>query len=310
MRSARAAVVSRCATTRVVRAAVSSLIARFSAAFAARSSAAVASSSSRIAGSASCALPARWAAAGRNQLTTLPREIGQFTSLQNLVLYSNQLAALPPQIGRLTSLQLLDLRGNQLTALPPKIADRLDGGLITELDDNPLTEPLPELIQQGANAVAVYLRSLRSASGPQDSAITRPLQSQIDQASTAARELAPAGRTVSRRVLRRADVRGSNETLNALARTINAELGGTSTGDGWTRHRPAWPAGRQVIWTTKAPPQARPMPVPESRGPATLCDHEGVPRGTAARWKTCYLVRLIAPGRLACLEFLGFWPAL
>ena len=67
-----------------------------------------------------------------------------------------------------------------------------------------------------------------SATGPQDSPITRPglrpVQSQTDQARAVARELAPAGRAVSRRVLRRAGVRGSNETLNALARTINAEL--------------------------------------------------------------------------------------
>ena len=73
-----------------------------------------------------------------------------------------------------------------------------------------------------------------SASGPQDSGITRPVlrpvQSQTDQARTAARELAATGRTVSRRALRRAGLRGSNETLNALARTINAELGGTGEG--------------------------------------------------------------------------------
>jgi hypothetical protein len=73
-----------------------------------------------------------------------------------------------------------------------------------------------------------------SASGPQDSRIIRPVlrpvQSQTDQARAVARELAAAGRTVSRRVLRRAGVRGSNETLNALARTINAELGGTGDG--------------------------------------------------------------------------------
>ena len=69
------------------------------------------------------------------------------------------------------------------------------------------------------------------ASGPQGSGITRPVlrpvQSQIDQAHTVACELAPAGRTVSRRVLRRAGVRGSNETLNVLARSLKAELGGT-----------------------------------------------------------------------------------
>jgi hypothetical protein len=39
------------------------------------------------------------------------------------------------------------------------------------------------------------------------------------------------------------------------------------------------------------------MPVPGSRRPAALCDHEGVPRGTAARWKTRYSVRLTVPRR-------------
>jgi hypothetical protein len=39
------------------------------------------------------------------------------------------------------------------------------------------------------------------------------------------------------------------------------------------------------------------MPLPESRRPATLCDHEGVPRGPTARWKTRYSVRLTVPRR-------------
>jgi hypothetical protein len=34
-----------------------------------------------------------------------------------------------------------------------------------------------------------------------------------------------------------------------------------------------------------------------SRRPAMLCDHEGVPRGTATRWKTRYSVRLTVPRR-------------
>ena len=35
----------------------------------------------------------------------------------------------------------------------------------------------------------------------------------------------------------------------------------------------------------------------ESRRPEGLCDHEGMPRGTASRWKTRYAVRLIVPRR-------------
>jgi Leucine-rich repeat (LRR) protein/GTPase SAR1 family protein len=96
-----------------------------------------------------------------NQLTALPPEIAQLTSLQTLQLNSNQLTALPPEIAQLTSLQQLMLNSNQLTALPPEIAVRLDDGLILNLDGNPLAEPLPELMEQGLGAVAIYLRSLR-----------------------------------------------------------------------------------------------------------------------------------------------------
>jgi hypothetical protein len=44
------------------------------------------------------------------------------------------------------------------------------------------------------------------------------------QAFRIARELAAAGKPVSRRALRGGGVKGSNESLNALARLLNAEL--------------------------------------------------------------------------------------
>ena len=96
-----------------------------------------------------------------NRLTTLPPEIGQLTSLQHLWLDGNQLTTLSPEIGQLTSLRTLRLAANRLTTLPPEIADRLDDGLKVWLDNNPWMEPLPELIRQGEDHVAVYLRSLR-----------------------------------------------------------------------------------------------------------------------------------------------------
>ena len=37
--------------------------------------------------------------------------------------------------------------------------------------------------------------------------------------------------------------------------------------------------------------------LPDSRRPGALCDHRSVPRGTAARWKRRYGVRLIVPRR-------------
>jgi hypothetical protein len=45
------------------------------------------------------------------------------------------------------------------------------------------------------------------------------------QAFHIARELAAAGKPVSRRALRNDGVKGSKESLNALARLLNAELG-------------------------------------------------------------------------------------
>jgi hypothetical protein len=50
----------------------------------------------------------------------------------------------------------------------------------------------------------------------------------ISQARVAASRLTAAGRPVSRRALRSEGIRGSNQALNVLARTINADLAGTA----------------------------------------------------------------------------------
>src|SRR5258708_647081 len=98
-----------------------------------------------------------------NQLTALPPEIGQLTSLGHMRLATNRLTALPPEIGQLTSLQELPLDGNRLTALPLEIAGLLMRGLFFRLDGNPLRDPIPELLGQGATALAAYLDSLGDA---------------------------------------------------------------------------------------------------------------------------------------------------
>ena len=54
------------------------------------------------------------------------------------------------------------------------------------------------------------------------------IPSGIGQARVAASRLTAAGRPVSRRALRSEGIKGSNQALNALARTINAELAGTA----------------------------------------------------------------------------------
>jgi hypothetical protein len=54
------------------------------------------------------------------------------------------------------------------------------------------------------------------------------IPSGIGQARLAASRLTAAGRPVSRRALRSEGIKGSNQALNALAHTVNAELAGTA----------------------------------------------------------------------------------
>ena len=61
-----------------------------------------------------------------------------------------------------------------------------------------------------------------------DARAATAIPSGIGQARVAASRLAAAGKPVSRRALRSEGIRGSNQALNALARTINAELAGTA----------------------------------------------------------------------------------
>lgn len=78
----------------------------------------------------------------------------------------------------------------------------------------------------------------RARSGPLAGTMTAPQQDHdaraaasspgISQARVAASRLAAAGKPVSRRALRSEGIRGSNQTLNALARTISAELARTA----------------------------------------------------------------------------------
>ncbi len=91
------------------------------------------------------------------ELTSLPPEIGQLTSLQSLSLSGNQLTSLPPEIGQLTSLQSLHLSGNQLTSLPPEIG-QLTNLQSLSLRSNPLTSPPPEIVSKGTEAILNYCR--------------------------------------------------------------------------------------------------------------------------------------------------------
>ena len=71
---------------------------------------------------------------GDNQLTSVPAEIGQLTSLDTLDLYDNQLTSVPAEIGQLTSLTGLWLDSNELTSLPAAIRELRAAGCYVQLD--------------------------------------------------------------------------------------------------------------------------------------------------------------------------------
>ena len=95
----------------------------------------------------------------RNQLTVLPPEISKLTNLIILNLSDNQLTALPPEIGKLTNLTTLDLWNSQLTALPHELS-KLTNLTTLALDDNPLPIP-PEILakkDEPATIINYYLQ--------------------------------------------------------------------------------------------------------------------------------------------------------
>jgi hypothetical protein len=79
----------------------------------------------------------------------------------------------------------------------------------------------------GSGASAIMRKALPGQPG-RNARTTAPERcnagSQIGQARLIARRLTAAGKPVTRRALRSAGIRGSNESINAVARKINAEL--------------------------------------------------------------------------------------
>ena len=72
---------------------------------------------------------------GSSQLTSVPAEIGQLSSLTELNLDNNQLTSVPAEIGQITSLQVLTLDDNQLTSVPAAVDELIAAGMYVDLDD-------------------------------------------------------------------------------------------------------------------------------------------------------------------------------
>jgi hypothetical protein len=123
---------------------------------------------------------------------------------------------------------------------------RADAGTAADAPDHGTGGPAvsrfpawPAEDQAGAARDQAASQAPLARSGPSAGARTAPQQdhdaravtaipSGIGRARLAAGRLAAAGRPVSRRALRSEGIRGSNQALNALARTINAELAGAA----------------------------------------------------------------------------------
>jgi len=90
-----------------------------------------------------------------NQLIKLPNEIGNLVNLTRIFLYNNQLTELPKEIGNLVNLTELHLGDNQLTKLPKEIGNLVNlTGL--RLYNNQLTE-LPKEIGNLVNLTGLFL---------------------------------------------------------------------------------------------------------------------------------------------------------
>ena len=90
-----------------------------------------------------------------NQLTSIPKEIGQLINLQELNLYANHLTSIPSELGQLVNLQRLTLSCNKLKSIPPEL------GQLTNLQELYLSYnkliSIPTEIGQLVNLQELYL---------------------------------------------------------------------------------------------------------------------------------------------------------
>ena len=93
----------------------------------------------------------------KNNLTSLPREIGNLEKLKDLYLYSNKLNHLPREIGNLKNLETLSLDNNSLSSLPKNISN-LTNLTILRLNNNRLNF-LPKNILKLKKLIQLYLNS-------------------------------------------------------------------------------------------------------------------------------------------------------
>lgn len=90
-------------------------------------------------------------------LTTLPEEIGNFSTLCTLFLSNNQLNILPIEIGKLSNLIRLYLDQNELKNLPAEVG-KLTNLSILNLDNNFSLSLPPEIREKGYQDIVSFYR--------------------------------------------------------------------------------------------------------------------------------------------------------
>ncbi|KAI8961516.1 glucose-repressible alcohol dehydrogenase transcriptional effector [Daldinia sp. FL1419] len=93
-----------------------------------------------------------------NNLTRLPREIGQLRSLRYLDVSHNQLNTLPPELGMCTPLRQLLLYNNNIQTIPPELG-ALHFLELLGIHGNPLEhDQKQKLVEEGTKALIAHLK--------------------------------------------------------------------------------------------------------------------------------------------------------
>ncbi|KAH1222939.1 putative leucine-rich repeat receptor-like serine/threonine-protein kinase [Glycine max] len=108
-----------------------------------------------------------------NRLTgPIPKEIGNITTLESLVLEFNQFSEnLPPELGNLSSIQRLHLTSNNFTGELPETLAKLTTLTELRLSDNNFSGKIPDFIHRWTNLVLLSIQG-SGLSGPIPSGIS------------------------------------------------------------------------------------------------------------------------------------------
>jgi Leucine-rich repeat (LRR) protein len=91
-----------------------------------------------------------------NQLTSIPKELGQLSNLERLILNFNQITSIPKELGQLSNLIVLMLDHNKIASIPEELGQLLNLKELRFLN-NQITE-IPEVIHSMKNLENLDLR--------------------------------------------------------------------------------------------------------------------------------------------------------